>query len=160
VLQAVAETLRQNVRATAILARWGGEEFLVLDHVTDPEEELLMAERLRLAILDECQPIFGEIGRSLTLSLGVVRYPFSTAYPELLSWDHCMALADHALYGAKNAGRNRWQCYRANETALLNAIHKNGIEEVRRLLRMNTVQAFELGLIEVVEQVTSEVQAI
>ena len=62
------------------------------------------------------------------------------------------------LYGAKKAGRNRWQCYRANETALLNAIHENGIEEVRRLLRMNTDQAFELGLIEVVEQVPSDVQ--
>ena len=97
VLQAAAETLRQNVRATAILARWGGEEFLVLDHVTGPQEELLMAERLRLAILDERQPVFREIGRALSLSLGVVRYPFSAAYPELLSWDHCIALADHAL---------------------------------------------------------------
>ncbi|HUN87911.1 MAG TPA: diguanylate cyclase, partial [Terriglobales bacterium] len=32
VLRAAAATLRQNVRATALLARWGGEEFLVLDH--------------------------------------------------------------------------------------------------------------------------------
>ena len=158
VLQAAAETLRQNVRATAILARWGGEEFLVLDHVISPQEDLLMAERLRRAVLDECQPIFLEIGRSLSLSLGVVRYPFSEAYPELLSWDQCLALADHALYAAKNAGRNRWQCYRPNEPALRSAIQERGLEEVRRLLYMHTDMAFEMGLIEVVEQVTSDVQ--
>ncbi len=159
VLQAAADTLTQNVRATAILARWGGEEFLILDHVIGPDEDLLMAERLRCSILDERQPIFLEIGRSVSLSLGVVRYPFSAAYPELLSWDHCLALADHALYGAKKAGRNRWQCYRPNETALRDAIQKSGIEEVRRVLRMHTDQAFEMGLIEVVEQVTSDVRA-
>jgi len=158
VLQAAADTLRQNVRATAILARWGGEEFLVLDHVAGPEEDLLMAERLRRAILDERQPIFLEIDRSVTLSLGVVRYPFSAACPELLSWDSCLALADHALYGAKNAGRNRWQCYRSNEPALRSAIEKSGIEEVRHLLRINTEHAVALGLIEVVEQVSSDVQ--
>ena len=77
VLQAAADTLTQNVRATAILARWGGEEFLILDHVIGPDEDLLMAERLRCSILDERQPIFLEIGRSVSLSLGVVRYPFS-----------------------------------------------------------------------------------
>lgn len=160
VLQAAADTLRQNVRATAILARWGGEEFLILDHVTGPQEDLLMAERLRLSIVDECQPIFLAIGRSVSLSLGVLRYPFSVTYPELLSWDHCLALADHALYRAKKAGRNCWQCYRPNEAALRVAIQSHGIEEVRRLLRMHTEQAFEMGLIEVVEQVTSDVRVL
>ena len=160
VLQAAADTLRQNVRATAILARWGGEEFLILDHVTGPEDDLLMAERLRRAIVDGRQPIFIEIGRSVSLSLGVLRYPFSVAYPELLSWDNCLALADHALYRAKNAGRNRWRCYRPNETALRDAIQARGIEEVRRLLRTHADRAFEMGLIEVVEQITSDAQVL
>ena len=156
VLQAAADTLSQNVRATAILARWGGEEFLILDHVTGPNEDLLMAERLRCSILDEHQPIFLEIGRSISLSLGVVRYPFSAAYPELLSWDQCLALADHALYGAKTAGRNRWHCYRPNEAALRDAVQQSGSDEVRRVLCMHTDQASEMGLIDVVEQVTSD----
>jgi diguanylate cyclase (GGDEF)-like protein len=158
VLQAAADTLTQNVRATAILARWGGEEFLVLDHVTGPQEDLLMAERLRLAILDECQPIFLEIGRSVTLSLGVVRYPFSAAYPELLTWDHCLALADHALYRAKKEGRNCWRCYRPNEDALRQAIQELGTHEVSRLLRTHAEQALAMGLVDVVGQVSSDVQ--
>ncbi len=160
VLQAAADTLRQNARATALLARWGGEEFLILDHVTEAQEELLMAERLRCAILDEDQPIFREIDRTLSLSLGVARYPFSSEYPELLTWDHCLALADHALYGAKKAGRNRWQCYRSNDRAIRNAIREQGIEEARRLLRIHTDRAVDMGLIEVVEQLTSDVRIV
>lgn len=160
VLQAAAETLRQNVRATAILARWGGEEFLILDHVTEPQEDLLMAERLRRSIIDECPPVILETGRPLSLSLGVVRYPFSESYPDLLDWDHCLALADHALYRAKKAGRNRWQCYRPNEVALRDTIRDRGAEEVRRLLRLHADEAFTLGIIEVVQQVSSDVEVL
>ncbi|HZD33153.1 MAG TPA: diguanylate cyclase, partial [Candidatus Angelobacter sp.] len=69
VLQAVARTLRQNARATAILARWGGEEFLVLDHVTGPYEDMLMAERLRQSLMRDTSPVIIETGRPLTLSL-------------------------------------------------------------------------------------------
>ena len=160
VLQAAAETLRQNVRATAILARWGGEEFLILDHVTGTQEDLMMAERLRRSVADDCQPIFLELGRPLSLSLGVVRYPFSLDFPDLLRWDHCLALADHALYRAKKAGRNRWRCYRPNEPTLRDAINARGIDEVRRLLRTHTEQVFEMGLLDVFEQVTSDVQVL
>ena len=81
VLQAAAKTLRENVRATAVLARWGGEEFLVLDHVTAPYEDVLMAERLRQSLIDDNSPVIKETGRTLSLSLGVVRYPFLNASP-------------------------------------------------------------------------------
>ena len=88
VLQAAAEILRQNVRATAILARWGGEEFLILDHVSGPYDDLLMAERLRLSITQDTLSVRLDAGSPLSLSLGVVRYPFSERYPDLLNCDH------------------------------------------------------------------------
>jgi diguanylate cyclase (GGDEF)-like protein len=153
VLRAAAEILRQNVRATAILARWGGEEFLILDHVSGQYDDLLMAERLRLSIMQDTLPVIVESGSPLSLSLGVVRYPFSEGYPDLLDWDHCLALADHALYRAKKSGRNRWQCYRPNEGALRRAMQSRGQEEVRRLLRLHSEEAFALGLIEIVDQI-------
>lgn len=152
VLRAAAETLRQNVRATAILSRWGGEEFLVLDHVVGSYEDVLMAERLRQSMVQDDSPVTVETGRVLSLSLGVVRYPFSEAFPELLDWDHCLALADHALYRAKKAGRNRWRCYRANDEALSCAVRDLGVEAAGRLLRLHSDEAFSLGLIETVEQ--------
>jgi len=158
VLQAAANVLRQNVRATAILSRWGGEEFLILDHVTGPCEDLLMTERLRKSIIEDTPPVILEAGRPLSLSLGIVRYPFSEEYPELLDWDHCLALADHALYRAKKAGRNRWQCYRSSEPALHRVVQSRGAEEVRRLLRIHSDEAFALGLIDIVEQVPADVE--
>ena len=84
----------------------------------------------------------------------------SLDFPDLLRWDHCLALADHALYRAKKAGRNRWRCYRPNEPALRDAIQARGIDEVRRLLRTHTEQVFEMGLLDVFEQVTSDVQVL
>jgi diguanylate cyclase (GGDEF)-like protein len=158
VLLEAANTLRHCVRATAILARWGGEEFLILDHVAEPREDLLMAERLRCSLLENCPPIAVEMGRSLSLSLGVVRYPFSEAFPDLLDWDQSLALADHALYRAKKAGRNRWQCYRPNEPALRDAIQSRGEDGVRRLFRLQMDQALTLGLIDVVEQIPTDVE--
>jgi diguanylate cyclase (GGDEF)-like protein len=154
VLRAAAEILRQNVRATAILARWGGEEFLILDHVSGPYDDLLMAERLRLSIM---QDTLSDGGSPLSLSLGVVRYPFSERYPDLLNWDHCLALADHALYRAKNSGRNRWRSYRPNEGALRRAIQSRGVEDIRRLLRVRAEEAFALGLIEIVDEIPANV---
>ncbi len=158
VLLEAANTLRQSVRATAILARWGGEEFLILDHVTAPQEDLLMAERLRCSLLENAPAIVVEMGRSLSLSLGVVRYPFSEAFPELLDWDQCLALADHALYRAKRAGRNRWQCYRPNEIALRDAMQSRGAEGVRQLFRHQLDQALALGLLEIIEQIPTDVE--
>jgi diguanylate cyclase (GGDEF)-like protein len=157
VLLEAANTLRQSVRATAILARWGGEEFLILDHVTTSQDDLLMAERLRCSLLENAPAIVVEMGRSLSLSLGIVCYPFSESFPELLDWDQCLALADHALYRAKKAGRNRWQCYRPNEAALHDAVQARGMEGVRRLFRLQLDQALALGWVEVVEQVLSDV---
>ena len=157
VLQAAADILRQNVRATAILSRWGGEEFLILDHVTAPFEDLLMAERLRKSIIDDTPPVVVESGHPLSLSLGVVRYPFSEGFPDLLDWDHCLALADHALYRAKNTGRNRWCSYRPNEGALRRAVQSRGEDEVRQLLRIHADEAFALGFIEVVDEIPANV---
>lgn len=158
VLQVAAKTLREHVRATAVLARWGGEEFLILDHVTAPLEDALMAERLRLSLIDANSPVLIETGRTLSISLGVVRYPFSDNFPDLLDWDNCLALADHALYRAKKAGRNRWECYRCNETALNQAVDERGEDEVRRLLRLHSNEAFSLDLIEVIDRVPSDME--
>ena len=156
-MQAAAEILRQNVRATAILARWGGEEFLILDHVSGPYDDLLMAERLRLSLTQDTLSVSLDAGSPLSLSLGVVRYPFSERYPDLLNWDHCLALADHALYRAKNSGRNRWRSYRPNEGALRRAIQSRGVEDIRRLLRVDAEEAFALGLIEIVDEIPANV---
>ncbi|MCX7252484.1 MAG: diguanylate cyclase [Burkholderiales bacterium] len=98
VLQGVAHLLRASLRESDLLARWGGEEFLVLLPATDMTEACLVAEKLRQGI--ELAPDL--VAGGITLSIGV-----ATAGPEQLSEDDAVRLADLQLYGAKKAGRNR-----------------------------------------------------
>jgi diguanylate cyclase (GGDEF)-like protein len=99
---AVAKTLEAHRRQRDTCARYGGEEFALVLAAADGETALEVAERLRRSVE---QIVVEERGRSipLTISLGVAAFPelWASAPGELL------ALADEALYDAKERGRNR-----------------------------------------------------
>lgn len=95
VLVDLAVQVRGKVRSTDTVARWGGEEFLVLVPETGLEEGLRMAEALRVEI--ETQLLAGQ---RLTVSLGVAGSRPGDDARTLL------ARADAALYQAKEEGRN------------------------------------------------------
>lgn len=100
-------------RASDLVARYGGEEFAVILPDTDAESAALLAEKLRQAV--EAENIrYNNQTISLTTSLGVTTYETGTnpTATRLLS------AADHALYQAKEKGRNRWVA--ANATQFLN----------------------------------------
>ncbi|MCE0555534.1 transporter substrate-binding domain-containing protein [Motilimonas sp. E26] len=92
-----AKQLRYLARGSDLVARWGGEEFLIICPLTIESELLQIAERLRkkISILK-----FEHI-ESLTVSMGVAGYRNEKSYQALLK------RADHALYQAKHEGRNR-----------------------------------------------------
>lgn len=103
VLQAVAGALRAEARGTDLVARLGGEEFVLLLPQTDADGALGLAERIRRRL--EAAVIDGGPGAGqlrVTLSLGVASLPVHGA--EL---DALIAAADEALYAAKEGGRNR-----------------------------------------------------
>lgn len=93
----VVERLEHCVRQGDLLARWGGDEFMVILPKSTVETARILAERIRLAILD--LPSVGEF--KVTLSLGVVQR-LNDETPTNL-----MARADQALYRSKAAGKNR-----------------------------------------------------
>ena len=102
VLSAVAERLRANARAEDVVARWGGEEFLVVSRLADLTHATLLAERIRSAVADRPVTVHGAqltVTASVGGTAGVV--DAGTTAEALL------AAADRNLYRAKDEGRDR-----------------------------------------------------
>ena len=101
-LQGLAHTLQSQVRAGDVVARWGGEEFLVCCQGDDADRARSIANRLRQGV--ESAHFKGPDGVTLTctVSIGV-----SHAFADSVAWEAAARAADQALYGAKRAGRNR-----------------------------------------------------
>jgi diguanylate cyclase (GGDEF)-like protein len=87
-----------------LVARFGGEEIVLLLPGRDAAQARDLAERLRLRVLDACMPHpASPVGDCLTVSVGVAAMqPAAGDLPERL-----VAAADRALYAAKAGGRNR-----------------------------------------------------
>jgi diguanylate cyclase (GGDEF)-like protein len=100
VLLEVARRCRQELRLADLVARYGGDELVVFVTGAGPAEAAATAERLRERVLAE--PVRTDAGPiAVTLSLGV-----AAAGPGH-DLDGLLLRADHALYAAKEAGRNR-----------------------------------------------------
>ncbi len=100
VLQAFATAVRKAVRGTDVLARWGGEEFLLLLHDTQPPGARPVLERVRQAVQAREVVVQGQRVR-ITVSIGVAAHIPGKSVAQLLEQ------ADQALYRAKSLGRNR-----------------------------------------------------
>jgi len=100
VLQEVARLFRERVRDMDNVARWGGEEFMLIIPETGYEGAVLLAESLRRSVaMHEFQ--FGEQQLHVTMTLGISTFGRSDTL------DSCIARADQALYRGKQQGRNR-----------------------------------------------------
>jgi diguanylate cyclase (GGDEF)-like protein len=84
------------------VARYGGEEFVIVMPETALQGSVIFAERLRRRIMqhDFAEP--GDAPLHLTVSIGLASFPDE----RIAGADAFVALADQALYRAKNEGRN------------------------------------------------------
>lgn len=96
----VAKTLKEQCRRVDTLARWGGEEYLVLLPETDTAEAVNTANRIRQAVAAKTCEYEGQT-LNVTISVGVASIRGSESVDRLLQ------RADEALYRAKTLGRNR-----------------------------------------------------
>ncbi len=102
VLIRFAELLQANVRPFDTVARWGGEEFMLLCPDCDVAGAVAISQR----VLEQCPGSFDEIlpaALRQTTSIGIAVYPEHGTTPESV-----IHIADEALYRAKREGRDRW----------------------------------------------------
>lgn len=102
VLKAVAEVLRRCVRNQDTVARWGGEEFLVILPDCDLNQAGEAGERIRCAV-EALSLQINDSAVQITLTLGGSQYRGGEKL------EACIDRADRALYVGKKAGRNRVQ---------------------------------------------------
>jgi two-component system, cell cycle response regulator len=112
VIKGLGEVLNRQKRSTDLVARFGGEEFVVLCEQTDEAGAMLLAERIR----EDFEKTTFHIGGSargdddrasqatvkVTCSLGTATFPAVGG-----DWDTLFKAADEALYASKRGGRNR-----------------------------------------------------
>ena len=110
VLMQMRERLQEVFRESDFVVRWGGDEFLAVARGSRRSEAGRIAERIREAV--GRRPFELTLGTeqrmSGSASIGFAAFPFVPIAPNALSWIEVVGLADHALYMAKEAGRNTW----------------------------------------------------
>ena len=99
VLRSFATTARACLRANDVLARWGGEEFLLLLPDASPEDAQLVLQRMAEHV--HTMPVPGLQGRRISFSAGLATRRAGEPFADAIH------RADKALYQAKEAGRDR-----------------------------------------------------
>jgi diguanylate cyclase (GGDEF)-like protein len=102
VLRGVADVLRTNLRATDMLGRYGGEEFMLILPETGVEDAASLSDKLRVLVGRARFRIDDELTVEVTVSIGVAGGLGSNLHIDELVRD-----ADAAMYSAKSLGRNQ-----------------------------------------------------
>ena len=124
-LKLTGKLLRENTRDVDIVARWGGEEFVLLLPNTDKASAMAVAEKIRHRIETEPYPDEQkQPGGKLTISGGVATYP-----EDAQNATDLMRCADEALYAGKKSGRNRVSAHRTTYITGEQAVIRGGTEE-------------------------------
>ena len=101
ILATVAKCLMQSIRSIDFAARYGGDEFIIIQTETTVKEAIITAERIRSKVSEtHCKAVNKTI--NVTLSIGIVQSEIQDTTPTTL-----ISRADTALYEAKHAGRNQ-----------------------------------------------------
>jgi diguanylate cyclase (GGDEF)-like protein len=139
-LRSVADLIKNQLRQSDYLVRWGGEEFLVVARNTEATHYNVIADRILQAIR-QARFRSGEHDSeelTCTCSIGISHFPFVPENPQALNWEQVIDIADTALYMAKSEGRDRWVAiHRTDNTALDDGDHflariKTDIEALER----------------------------
>ena len=102
VLRGVAQTISGSLRASDMIGRYGGEEFMLILTETDIEEGAVLTEKLRALVGRQRFAVEGAPDIAVTISIGI-----AGGIGNKLRMDNLVRDADAAMYSAKSLGRNQ-----------------------------------------------------
>ncbi len=105
VLTNVAQTVKNCVRKEDIVARWGGEEFIVFFKYTNINSALMVAEKIRASV-ENLTVVTPEHNIKVTISIGISRFKKTDSNP-----NDVIERADDSMYVSKNTGKNKVTLY-------------------------------------------------
>lgn len=140
-LKNVAELLTQVIRATDVLARFGGDEFALLLEDCGLDDAKFIAEKINTTIKSYRFKWKSKIF-DVAISLGLVEITSTD-----LSVEQAMSLADSACYLAKEQGRNRFHVYTLDDGAMIK--HRGEMEWLQRINQAYADNRFELYIQEI-----------
>jgi diguanylate cyclase (GGDEF)-like protein len=120
VIRGLGDVLKRQKRTTDVVARFGGEEFVVLCEQTDEKGAMLLAERIREE-LKKTSFYTPKKTLNVTCSVGVSTFPAAGR-----DWDALFRSADEALYVSKRSGRDRSTAWRAPRAAAAGPAGRTG----------------------------------
>ncbi len=134
-LKEVGARLQAMLRGSDTVARLGGDEFVMLISGLNSDEECIQALERVLHSVRRPYFLLGDTQSEISVSIGVTLYPADNA-----DADSLMRHADHAMYAAKQAGKNCFQLFDARMEQRLQARH----DTLRRVARGLTAGQFQL----------------
>jgi diguanylate cyclase (GGDEF)-like protein len=139
-LRTFAQSTLQVLREVDLVARWGGEEFVIVMPGADTEQAVVVLERVRANLANVVQ---GQV--PFTASFGVTDSTKAATLQELIQ------LGDLALYAAKNGGRDRISVADERSLTLVDgAAARNGLPRLGGLLQHATDDDPHVGGLEVI----------
>ncbi len=140
VLLQVAQVLGSLARSSDYLARWGGEEFLLVFRPMGGRYLETIGHRIRNAIATADFDVGLAEPLHLTCSVGLSEYPLFRDAQQGLGWEQMVEMADAALYWVKEHGRDGWAAFRPTRQTELPALMRDLQQGSADLLSANRLQ--------------------
>lgn len=108
VLQQMAKRLKRIFRDSDFVVRWGGEEFVAVSRFMNRNDAEALAKRIVDDIRRTPFALGDSVNETITCSVGFSCFPFYSKTQNYNTMLDIFMVADHCLYAAKGAGRNKW----------------------------------------------------
>lgn len=141
VLVELSKRVKETIRDTDLLVRWGGEEFVLTTRLENNQQVSMIANRIKKAVSAKPFVLPSNLTLNISCTIGAVKYPFVIEEEVTSIWSKLISLADTALYYGKQHHRDSW--------VVINNEDIHDAEQLNQLLKQPIEKSIEMKLITV-----------